>query len=86
VAREPRESPASQTLQKLLSSEVIRKLETEGVHRTEAYRYARGAVIPNAQRAAVIERVTEGWVPANQWTPFDVGSDGNGDEPREAVS
>jgi hypothetical protein len=46
------------------------------IHRTDTYRWARGATTPNAERAALVERVTGGKVPANAWTPDDKGEDG----------
>lgn len=56
----------------------------EKLHRTELWRYSTGRVTPHADRAALIEELTEGRVLANGWMPgpaTEVGGDTAGTFP-----
>ena len=81
--REATHSPSSRALKALLP-EIVPLLEAERIHRTDTYRWARGASIPNSKRAAIIERIAAklgACVPANGWTP-----DGRDDEAHEGAA
>lgn len=85
--KEPRHSPSSRALSALMP-EIIGVLKKHGVHFTDTYRYVRGASIPSAERAALIESAAAAvgaHVPANGWTPDGKGEEGPGPEAPSAT-
>ncbi len=81
--RVPKPSPSSRAL-KALFPDVLEKMTAKGVHQTETYRYAAGTVTPSADRAALIESVTEGAVLANGWTPDGTATAATGTDDAKA--